>query len=86
MIILCPHCNLYIEIEKLNCGIFRHGQYFEYVDGNIKLLGQINPHESESVCNMLVSQNKIIGCGNTFKIVVDDDKSKSCLISICDYV
>ena len=24
-IIVCPHCNDYIIIEKLNCGIFRHG-------------------------------------------------------------
>ena len=21
----CPHCEEYIIIEKLNCGIFRHG-------------------------------------------------------------
>ena len=24
-ILLCPHCQEYIIIEKINCGIFRHG-------------------------------------------------------------
>ena len=24
-ILKCPHCNDFIIIEKLNCGIFRHG-------------------------------------------------------------
>ena len=85
MIVLCPHCNLYIEIEKLNCGVFRHGQYFKHVDGNIKLLGQINSHESESVCNMLVSQNKIVGCGKPFKIVVCKGKTGFRILT-CDYV
>jgi hypothetical protein len=24
-VLLCPHCNEYIIIEKINCAIFRHG-------------------------------------------------------------
>ena len=36
----CPHCQEFIIIEQLNCGIFRHGV--------LKKSGkQINPHASK---------------------------------------
>ena len=33
-IIICPNCNEFIIIEKLNCGIFRHGIIKETVPEN----------------------------------------------------
>ena len=39
-IITCPNCNEFIIVEKLNCGIFRHGI--------LKETGkQIDPHLSK---------------------------------------
>jgi len=48
-ILKCPHCEEYIIIEKLNCGIFRHGV--------IKTNGQqINPHASKEMCDDLLKK------------------------------
>lgn len=75
-ILVCPHCSEYIIIEKLNCGIFRHGVL--KVNGN-----QIDPHSSKQLCDNYVKYNLIYGCGRPFKIIFKDNKFK---IEICDYI
>ena len=49
-IVICPHCNEYIEIIELNCMIFRHG----IIKSNNT---QINPHAPEEECNYLIMNN-----------------------------
>ncbi len=76
-IIICPHCDYLVSIEKLNCGIFRHGI--------MKNTGkQIDPHTNKTICDELKSQNLIYGCGKPFQIIVD--QSGKYTISICDYI
>lgn len=71
----CPHCKEYIIIEKLNCGIFRHGVF--------KNGRQVNPHSSKDICDNLFNKNLIYGCGKPFKITFVDDKF---IVEICDYI
>ena len=55
----CPHCNITIWIEALNCRIFRCGMYKEsYL--------QINPHMSQEECEDVVLKDLIYGCGKPF--------------------
>jgi hypothetical protein len=56
----CPHCGISIEIEQVNCAIFRCGI--------IKSTGeQIPPHLPEKECISLVPY--IWGCSKPFKLV-----------------
>lgn len=74
--ITCPHCNNCILIYKkdINCGIFRHGI--------IKTTGQqIDPHASKDVCDYLIKNEKIYGCGKPFKL-----SSKDTIAVICEYI
>ena len=75
-IITCPHCNNYIIIEKLNCGIFRHGTYKN--DNK-----QIDPHASKELCESLIKEDLIYGCGKPFQIIKINDIFE---IKICDYI
>lgn len=78
LIVKCPHCDEFIIIEKLNCGIFRHAVY---INSN----KQINPHTSQDICEQLIKDKLILGCGKPFRIIVgncDDDKITT---EICDY-
>lgn len=72
IIVLCPWCNGMIVILSLNCGIFRHGIYR-------KNMNQIPPHASKNVCDRLIRENKIYGCGKPFRV------SKG-IISKCNYI
>jgi len=75
-IIICPHCDAPILIEKLNCGIFRHGI--------IKKTGkQVDPHASKDLCDNLITQDMIYGCGKPFQIV---EKEGSFVVTICEYI
>lgn len=75
-VFICPHCIEYVIIEKLNCGIFRHGV--------IKTTGkQIDPHASKEICDNLFKKNVIYGCGKPFKIFKDENEFK---IEKCDYI
>ena len=82
-VIVCPHCSYPIIIEKLNCGIFRHGV--------VKKTGkQMDPHSTKEVCDDLKSQDLIYGCGKPFQIV-DANAGNSqirsnFIVSICDYI
>jgi hypothetical protein len=75
-ILKCPHCDEYIIIEKLNCGIFRHGQLIS----NGK---QIEPHAPKNICDYYILNNLIYGCGKPFRILLIDNKF---VIEICDYI
>ena len=66
----CPHCQEYVFIEEINCGIFRHGFYKT-------TLMQIPPHLPKVECDQLAGL--IYGCGKPFKI----ENSK---IEECDYI
>jgi hypothetical protein len=58
----CPHCSVYIEVEKVNCKIFRCGI--------IKINGkQIDPHLSKEGCDYFVKNNLLYGCGKPFQLV-----------------
>lgn len=75
-ILICPHCNEFILIQKINCAIFRHG--------TLKKNGkQISPHSSREKCEYYIAHNLIYGCGKPFRIVKKDDKLET---EICDYI
>jgi hypothetical protein len=76
IIIKCPHCKQFISIEKINCGIFRHGMIIE-------TRKQIDPHLPKQQCDDLAKNNKIFGCGKPFQIIKEDNNWK---IQICDYI
>lgn len=71
--VVCPWCERPTIILSINCGIFRHGVFK-------KNMVQIPPHASKNVCDKLVSENKIYGCGKPFRIGKDGIASK------CDYI
>jgi hypothetical protein len=73
MIIICPHCFELIEIEALNCCIFRHGIYKNNFN-------QIDPHLNKIECDELFNSNKIYGCGKPFQII------DNCEVKICGYI
>jgi len=74
-IINCPHCQDQVLIEKINCGIFRHGV--------IKSTGKrVPPHASKERCNTLKAQDLIYGCGKPFQIKKSDPLNPT----ICDYI
>ena len=75
-ILKCPHCNEFIIIEKLNCGIFRHGILIS--NGQ-----QINPHETKQMCDYFYHRKLIYGCGKPFQIIKNGEKFE---IQICDYI
>jgi len=76
IVVTCPHCSGSIEIEQINCGIFRHGV--------LKSTNtQINPHSSKETCDNLLEKNLIYGCSKPFRITKVEDKFE---ITICDYI
>jgi len=77
LIIECPHCKECVVIEKLNCHIFRHGV--------LKETGkQMDPHAPKNICDELVANNQIFGCGKPFKVVQKEDDTY--VTEICDYI
>ena len=75
-IVICPHCNEYIEIIELNCMIFRHG----IIKSNNT---QMNPHAPEEECNYLIANDLIYGCGKPFRIEIIDNIM---MPFKCDYI
>ncbi len=55
LIVECPPCSVSIEIEKINCRVFRCGILKKSNE-------QINPHSSQKY----VLESKIYGCGKPF--------------------
>lgn len=78
LILLCPHCNnfMYIERKDINCAIFRHAVFRMTME-------PIPPHSSMEECERLVSQNAVYGCGKPFRVVLANNEYKT---EICDYI
>ena len=87
----CPHCNGIIIVEKLNCGIFRHGIFIS--NGQ-----QIPPHEKKELCDYYAEHQLIYGCGKPFRIIQKipndkivetnetDETDDKYFIEICEYI
>jgi hypothetical protein len=76
-IITCPHCNDFIIIKELNCGIFRHA--------TLKTTGeQIDPHSTKEVCENYIKNDLIYGCGKPFQIIISQEGVLE--IQICEYI
>jgi len=73
LFVTCPHCEITLEIEQINCNVFRCGVY----KSNINKC--INPHTPKAECDRLKKQDLIYGCGKPFTI--KDEKA-----IICDYL
>jgi hypothetical protein len=75
-VVICPHCNEPILIEKINCGIFRHGAY--------KATGkQMEPHAPKEECDEVKQKDLIYGCGKPFQIIL---KEKKMIVQVCEYI
>ena len=75
-IVICPNCNEFIIIEKLNCGIFRHGI--------IKETGkQIDPHLDKAKCDEFKKNDLIYGCSKPFQILIVNGEM---VVQKCDYI
>jgi len=81
ILVQCPHCNLLIEIEQINCAIFRHGVYRQTGE-------QIPPHHPKSECDLLAEQNLIYGCGKPFRVQQEKDNEQKItyIAEVCDYI
>jgi hypothetical protein len=69
---LCPHCRetIYIEKDRIQCGIFRHGF--------------LPPHASKAECERALSSGKLIeGCAKPFQILFQNGHYN---IQTCDYI
>ncbi len=72
LVVTCPHCKEPVIIQKINCGIFRHG--------SIKKTGkQIKPHLDKTACEELIKNDMIYGCGKPFRIVNGE-------AIVCEYI
>ena len=72
---ICPHCQGHIMVHhtELNCRIFRHGVYRDSGE-------PISPHTPKEVCDRLIVENRIEGCGKPFRITEDMK------VVVCDYI
>lgn len=72
----CPHCKCLVQIEQINCAIFRHGTYKH--NGQ-----QLNPHLPKAECDRLVAAEAIHGCGRPFRVEHTND---GLVAVVCDYI
>ena len=68
----CPNCGILIDVQEMNCKIFRCGIYKK--DGK-----QIDPHLNEEECKRL--KGFIWGCGKPF--CYSDEKRS---MVVCEYI
>jgi ArsR family metal-binding transcriptional regulator len=73
--VICPHCEDYIIITELNCGIFRHAVH--------KNGDQVDPHLPKKECDHLVKQGEVLGCCKPFRIKVINGEWK---VEKCEYI
>lgn len=81
IIIICPNCNEHILIEKIRCGVFRHGV--------IKKTNKpIHPHLSKNKCDYLIKKNEIFGCGKPFliKVIQNENAPPTVEVNTCEYI
>lgn len=64
--VICPHCEAGIEVPvlALNCAIFRHGVFIDTFE-------PVDPHAPRELCEWLVANGLIYGCGKPFTIIQD---------------
>lgn len=55
----CPQCGGVVQVDQINCQIFRHGVYKA---SNTP----IPPHSTRVVCDSLLASGVIWGCGRPF--------------------
>ena len=75
----CPHCNMMMELPKneINCAIYRHGV--------IKATGkQMDPHAPKHVCDYLLQNNLIYGCGKPFRVI--HKSQENIWVEKCEYI
>ena len=77
IIIICPHCNIPVEIEQINCAIFRHAIY----KNNHQ---QVPPHSSKFLCDQLVEHNLVYGCCKPFRLIQHNDGTYGA--EVCEYI
>ena len=72
ILIQCPHCMQYMELIKneINCAIYRHGMF--KINGD-----QIDPHTPKDICDKLVENNLIYGCGKPFQLFENKKSSNT---------
>ena len=80
----CPHCKDLVEINilEINCAIFRHGILKKNME-------QIDPHACKEICDNLVENNEIYGCGKPFKIFWNKNPTNNVVdfyAEKCDYI
>ena len=83
----CPHCELFIEVERgqVNCRIFRHAYFFVRDErGMIRLTEQLNPHAPKEICERLIKEGRIYGCGKPFEMQpIAENKY---IVKSCEYI
>jgi len=74
----CCHCNniFIVNTKEFNCKIIRHAIYK-------KNLKQINPHSSKAICDRLIKNNEIYGCGKPLKIIKNKN---NWTVEPCEYI
>ena len=79
LVLYCPTCKITvaIKVNEINCAIFRHG----VLKSNNK---QIDPHATKEICDDLIINNKIYGCGKPFTL--KKNKHNSWIAVKCGYI
>lgn len=78
LLLKCPHCHEYVLIYKkeFNCKIFRHAYYRDTYK-------RINPYMKKEICERLLKEDLIYGCGKPFKLVELNNKY---ILEKCIYI
>ena len=82
LVVMCPHCQEPVLIEKLNCCIFRHGIFKQNGE-------QINAHASKDLCDFYIQNDLILGCGKPFQIILNTNSknyNNKYIAIVCDYI
>jgi len=82
LVVMCPHCQEPVLIEKLNCCIFRHGIFKQNGE-------QINAHASKDLCDFYIQNDLILGCGKPFQIILNTNSknyNNKFIAIVCDYI
>ena len=82
LVVMCPHCQELVLIEKLNCCIFRHGIFKQNGE-------QINAHASKDLCDFYIQNDLILGCGKPFQIILNTNSknyNNKFIAIVCDYI
>ena len=77
IVVKCPHCHLLVQIESVNCAIFRHAILKDSYT-------QVPPHAPKEVCDRLIEEGKVIGCCKPFRVRLGEDGTYS--PEMCEYI